>query len=216
MATALNFINRSLNGRLGNVIYYERGGQVFVRRRPVCRRKRPTESQQLWRERFRACVMFYNAMDERTLRAIWKKRGTDNRCGLNAFVASSIRAFDRGMSVGDFGELHCSTGDLWLPAGLSAREESAGRWTLCWDTACRGAHDRETDRLMAALVLAGDPFCPRLLENVTGTRADGRGEIRLPGGLTDDYHLYCFFASADGGNYSDDRHIRKNPDLCHI
>ena len=30
MATALNFINRSLNGRLGNVIYYERGGQAAM------------------------------------------------------------------------------------------------------------------------------------------------------------------------------------------
>ena len=197
------------SGKIGNVVYYYCNGNLYARRRPYRKMLVRSKNQQLWQNRFSACISFYRSLNGVCLKPIWEKLGKLMSVnGLNAFIASNIQAFNGEMGISNYEEIHFSKGVLKVPMGFEIRERKGNKLKVCWDTGWQTSLDAGTDRLCAGVIYDDEPLRPLLAENVTGIRSEGIGMIELMEGITKCYHLYCYFMSRDGRCYSGDKYFR--------
>mgnify|MGYP006955750912 CR=1 FL=1 len=197
------------SGKIGNVVYYYCNGNLYARRRPYRKMLVRSKNQQLWQNRFSACISFYRSLNGVCLKPIWEKLGKLMSVnGLNAFIASNIQAFNGEMGISNYEEIHFSKGVLKVPMGFEIRERKGNKLKVCWDTGWQTSLDAGTDRLCAGVIYDDEPLRPLLAENVTGIRSEGIGMIELREGITKCYHLYCYFMSRDGRCYSGDKYFR--------
>ena len=198
------------SGKIGNVVYYYCNGNLYARRRPYRKMLVRSKNQQLWQNRFSACISFYRSLNGVCLKPIWEKLGKLMKLvsnifphnyknfifyivKQNAFIASNIQAFNGEMGISNYEEIHFSKGVLKVPMGFEIRERKGNKVEVCWDTGWQTSLDAGTDRLCAGVIYDDEPLRPLLAENVTGIRSEGIGMIELREGITKCYHLYCYF-----------------------
>ena len=123
------------SGKIGNVVYYYCNGNLYARRRPYRKMLVRSKNQQLWQNRFSACISFYRSLNGVCLKPIWEKLGKLMSVnGLNAFIASNIQAFNGEMGISNYEEIHFSKGVLKVPMGFEIRERKGNKLKVCWDT----------------------------------------------------------------------------------
>lgn len=138
------------SGKIGNVVYYYCNGNLYARRRPYRKMLVRSKNQQLWQNRFSACISFYRSLNGVCLKPIWEKLGKLMSVnGLNAFIASNIQAFNGEMGISNYEEIHFSKGVLKVPMGFEIRERKGNKVEVCWDTGWQTSLDAGTDRLCA-------------------------------------------------------------------
>lgn len=207
MASILNPLG-TFSGRIGNLIYYSIDGKWYVRRRSSRKIVVRSASRRMWQGRFKTCISFYHSLDGVRVKPIWGVLGKlTRRSGMNIFIQNNIQAFSQEKRVENHELLHFSAGVLMMPINFGVKERDEQELAVSWSTEWEGALDSGGDKLCAGVIYDTEPFRPRLAECVKGTRADGRGVIRLQKGYAGHCHLYCYFASSDGKCYSGDRHF---------
>lgn len=208
MPKILNIHPGVFSGKMGNLVYCYNNGTWYVRRRPV---KKITQSakQQASRNRFKTCIAFYHALNGILMKPIWKELGKlTHLTGLNAFIQTNIQSFSPERSIKNYERLHFSAGILKLPMDFKIEKTDDEEFTVSWNTEWMGTHDAVTDQLYAGAIYDDEPFRPRFAESATGSRAEGKGIIRLPKGYSGHCHLYCYFASENRKYYSEDKYFR--------
>ena len=141
------------SGKIGNVVYYYCNGNLYARRRPYRKMLVRSKNQQLWQNRFSACISFYRSLNGVCLKPIWEKLGKLMSVnGLNAFIASNIQAFNGEMGISNYEEIHFSKGVLKVPMGFEIRERKGNKLKVCWDTGWQTSLDAGTDRLCAGVI----------------------------------------------------------------
>ena len=100
-----------------------------------------------------------------------------------------------------------SEGDLRLPLGIAATVSGTREITLTWDTEKDRIMGKTDDRLHVLLMAGDGSFRTVARDNLAELRGDGQAVVRLTPeeGLPE--HLYCFWESANGQNFSPSKHI---------
>ena len=169
-------------GKIDEYIFYNRLGVPCVRRAP--RKKRDPDSfspaQQVGQVRLRYLVSLYQALTPTSVLQAWskaKKRPGQTR--FNAFVSRNYAAFCKDEAI----------------------------ITLTWDTEKDRIMGKTDDRLHVLLMAGDGSFRTVARDNLTELRGDGQAVVRLTPeeGLPE--HLYCFWESANGQNFSPSKHI---------
>ena len=197
-------------GKIDEYIFYNRLGVPCVRRAP--RKKRDPDSfspaQQVGQARLRYLVSLYQALAPTSVLQAWskaKKRPGQTR--FNAFVSRNYAAFCKDEAIADYARVKMSEGDLRLPLGIAATVSGTREITLTWDTEKDRIMGKTDDRLHVLLMAGDGSFRTVARDNLTELRGDGQAVVRLTPeeGLPE--HLYCFWESANGQNFSPSKHI---------
>ena len=90
-----------LQGRLGNLIFYQVKGVTRIRSVPLMVRNPETPAQQAVRKRLIVSVQFYRRLKDTPLKAVWQVAARDTLVnGYNLFLKRNIHAFnDRTLSL---------------------------------------------------------------------------------------------------------------------
>ena len=90
-----------LQGRLGNLIFYQVKGVTRIRSVPLMVRNPETPAQQAVRKRLIVSVQFYRRLKDTPLKAVWQVAARDTLVnGYNLFLKRNIHAFnDRTLST---------------------------------------------------------------------------------------------------------------------
>lgn len=202
-------LSENVRGRLGNVIFYSRGGRTFARSRPLKVKDANTPLQQQQRNRLKDVTAFYQVVRQSPLNPVWRLAAArEGMTGINFFVKQNIAAFSGDGRVTDYEKLHFSWG--CLPQGdcfrtvYRAGEEAVD---VYWENATLLNERRYSDRLRVVMLFGNDEFIVFTGVEENGCRReDGCGRFSLPVGCPLPRKVYCFFAAADERAYS--------PDVC--
>lgn len=207
-----DIFNGIVVGKSGNVIYYERGGRLCVRRRAIPGKKRKWEEvgrsskQKEAVGRFTAVQRFYKEYAKQVSPEVWRlvaKR--EGKLPQNLFNATNCNCFDGQGEMVDFTGFKFTEGELFLPREITiVRVGNRFRVTWLeerdWNSAAR------CDVMRVGVLYDKLTRSPRLAMEVSGRRGDLRGEFTLNEELGRAAHVYIFFAKADGTAFS--------PSLC--
>lgn len=200
-------LSETLRGRLGNMIFYSRGGKTFARSRPLKVNDADTPLQQQQRRRMRDVTAFYKVVRQSPLYPVWRLAAAKlAMSGMNFFVKQNIAAFSGEGRVTDYEKLHFSWGRLPQADCFRSVYRAEGRRVeVQWENATLLSGHRYSDRLMVVALFEGDEFTVLTEANGEGgRRSDGRACFPLPEGYPPLRKVYCFFAAADGNAYSAD------------
>lgn len=200
-------LSENIRGRLGNVIFYSRGGKTFVRSRPLKVNDADTPLQRQQRRRMRDVAAFYKVVRQSPLYPVWRLAAAKMvMSDMNFFVKQNIAAFSGEGRVTDYEKLHFSWGRLPKADCLRAVYCAERHWVeVRWENATLLSGHRYSDRLMVVMLFEGDEFTVFTEAGGEGCRrSDGCARFPLPEGYPPPRKVYCFFAAADGNAYSAD------------
>ena len=144
-----------LQGRLGNLIFYQVKGVTRIRSVPLMVRNPETPAQQAVRKRLIVSVQFYRRLKDTPLKAVWQVAARDTLVnGYNLFLKRNIHAFnDRTLSTPSALSMTC--GNLPRMNDLRMTGRSDRTVTLAWNNSLeadgRTAADR-ADRLLCGIL----------------------------------------------------------------
>ncbi|WP_251619773.1 hypothetical protein [Odoribacter lunatus] len=198
-----------LSGKIGNLIYYVRGGKQYVRRAAIPGKKRKwevsgrTPKQKAVTGRFSIVQAFYSSYRRTVSPDIWTMAARrEGKMAHNLFYAMNCGCFNGEGELVDFEKFHFAYGELLLPRKI--RVEAADKvfqvsWEeeRMWDTAS------PDDQLCVGLLYESLPLGARLAPEVSGERGKLSGKFTLDPKLGDKAHVYCFFRRKDGHAFSD-------------
>lgn len=195
------------SGRIGDLIFYRSGGKEFVRRCSRGRRDAQTPGQLLQRQRMRGVVKMYQALRATFVHRVWQQLAQMySLSAYQLFIQHNIRAFDgRGGII--FDRLHFSAGILPLPANLSAERTGPTEVKLTWQNPGVFPREKMSDRLVVVVVGEDTAFYLPGPESVNACRGAQQALLSLQERETPS-HLYCFFASANGQEFSDNVYFK--------
>ncbi len=204
----------SITGKIDNMVFYRRNGKVFLRRLPVTKKRKPSESQLSHRRQFTAVIAFYRVVKSTFLLQVWRAAVENtlmNSCCL--FVKHNCRAFDDNGKLTDYTCLRFSVGPLARPYCLKCRwlkEENAVR--LTWKNNVRVGKQKTDDQLVTVIVYENDEFTVYPPQQTGAVRRDGTVTLLLPPDSSVPCAAYCFFAGVSSGFYSKDCYCRIRTD----
>lgn len=198
-----------LRGRLGNVVFCELNGVPYARRAPEVVNNPNTPKQQAVRSRLRVAVRFFQKLKDTPLKGILDI-SAEGICssGYTLFMKKNLKAFQANGQVGDFSQLHFAVGKRQQGYNLTGKIDERGMVTLNWENDVKTDSAEKKDRLMVVALYSDRAFSPMLLERVHAQREDREAIfqiVRLSGAKI---HLYCFFVSPDGEQFSDSQYIQ--------
>lgn len=189
-----------LSGKFGNMVFVQRQGKTYVRRAPQRKKDSSTPAMLLNQKRFAQIMSFCGQFKNSVIPRVWKQ-AAEGSSGFRLFQKTNSPAFAADGTLADVSKIQLSTGNLTLPQGLKVSRKSAGSSTInvSWevDPVLGGLHLK--DELLA--ISAGEGNYSDILD--TGiTRGSLGGTIELPAEPSPATHLYLFFGSRDGKDYS--------------
>lgn len=189
-----------LSGKFGNLVFVQRQGKTYVRRAPLRKKDSSTPAMLLNQQRFAQIMSFCALFKHSVIPKVWKQ-AAEGSSGFRLFQKVNSPAFAPDGTIPDVTKIQLSTGKLTLPGGLKVNRKLAGSQTIdvSWskDPDLGGLHLK--DELMA--IVSGEGKYSDILE--TGiTRGSLGGTIELPDEPSPVSHIYLFFGSKDGNNYS--------------
>lgn len=206
MVCVKNGIGVNMRGRLGNVIFYTRGGRTYARSCPQKVHNPKTPLQQQQRSRMSDVSAFYKVVRQSRLYGIWRQAADCLKMGgMNLFVKINIAAFSGNGRVTDYEKLHFSYGVL--PSGDCFRaiyQAATASVDICWQNVTLLSEERYADRFMAVVLFERDEFTVFAGREDASCRRDCVARLCLPEGHPPPLKIYCFFAAIDDTAYSGD------------
>lgn len=190
------------------MIYYVRGGRLYVRRYAIPGKKRKWEvegrspKQVASSARFGAVQKFYKEYMKQVSPLVWRlvaKR--EGKMANNLFNATNVNCFDGQGEMVDFKRFRFTEGELCLPRELQVRGEG-NRFRVTWLEERDWSSAARRDVMRVGVLYDRLERSPRLAMEVSGTRGDARGEFVLDEALGRGAHVYIFFARADDTAFS--------------
>ena len=201
MAKMKRNIGDLVSGRIGNVVFYTRNGVNYVRAAPDRKKDSWSPQQLLHRQRFSKASYLWSQLKKTKVAPIWNL--SDERMnGYACFIKANMPAYALDGSIIDPKMIKISMGKLHLPMDLEAVREAAVSdvITISWKNDPNLKGKRLDDELMA--VSAADGHYSALTP--TGLlRSAKNGTFTLPVKPVDATHMYLFFASQDGLDYTE-------------
>lgn len=193
-------IESMLSGKFGNLVFVQRQGKTYVRRAPQRKKDSSTPAMLLNQQRFAQIMNFCGLFKHTVIPKIWNQ-AADGSSGFRLFQKANSPAFAPDGTLPDVTKIQLSTGKLTLPRDMKVNRKQPGSAAIevSWpqDPDLGGLHLK--DELLA--VVGGEGKYSDILE--TGiTRGSLGGSIELPGEPAPASHIYLFFGSKDGNNYS--------------
>ena len=201
MARMKRNIGDLVSGRIGNVVFYTRNGVNYVRAAPDRKKDSWSPQQLLHRQRFGKASFLWSQLKKTKIAPIWNL-AAERMNGYASFMKANMPAYALDGSIIDAKMIKISTGKLHLPLDLEAVRESAGSSviTVSWKNDPNMKGKRLEDELMA--VSAADGHYSAMTS--TGLlRSAKNGSFTLPEKPADATHVYLFFASQDGMDYTE-------------
>jgi len=178
-----------------------RNGVNYVRAAPDRKKDSWSPQQLLHRQRFSKASYLWQQLKKSSVGPIWNL-ATEHANGYALFMKANMPAYALDGSIIDPKMIKISTGKLHLPMDLQASREYAGSSviTVSWNNDPNMKGKRLNDELMA--VSATDGHYSALTS--TGLlRSAQNGSFTLPVKPVDATHIYLFFASQDGMDYTE-------------
>jgi len=201
MAKMKRNIGDLVSGRIGNVVFYTRNGVNYVRAAPDRKKDSWSPQQLLHRQRFSKASYLWSQLKKTKVAPIWNLAAVKMN-GYACFIKANMPAYALDGSIIDPKMIKISTGKLHLPMDLGASREAAGSSaiTVSWKNDPNMKGKRLVDELMA--VSATDGHYSALTS--TGLlRSAQNGTFTLPVKPANSTHIYLFFASQDGLDYTE-------------
>jgi hypothetical protein len=201
------------HGRRGNIIYYTRNDETYMRRYEIPGKKRKweiegrTQKQREVTARFTAVQSFYKEYMKQVSPVIWRTEArARGKMAPNLFYSTNFHCFDGQSEIVDFEGFKFSTGKLALPRDLQITREGncfhvSWQEERDWSTAAR------TDVMQVGLLYDKLTRSPRLALEVKGCRGDLRGEFTLDESIGQTAHVYIFFAGMNQIDFSPSWHV---------
>ncbi len=201
MARMKRNIGDLVSGRIGNVVFYTRNGVNYVRAAPDRKKDSWSPQQLLHRQRFSKASYLWSQLKKTKVAPIWNL-AAERMNGYACFIKANMPAYALDGSIIDPKMLKISTGKLHLPMDLETAQEAAGSSVIVvsWKNDPNLKGKRLNDELMAVSATEGhySAMTPTgLLRNSLG------GTFTLPVKPADATHVYLFFASNDGLDYTE-------------
>ncbi len=191
-----------LQGRVGNLVFYNVQGVTRIRSVPLMVRNPETPVQQAVRKRLIAAVLFYRRLKATPLRTVWQIAARDMPVsGYNLFLKWNIHAFN-DRTLGTPSALNMTCGSLPRMNDLQLAGRSGRSVTLTWSNSLEVAGNLAGDRLQVVALFERRMYSPVWLKGVQACRCDRKAVIDLEQENFRRAHLYCFFRSPDGGAFS--------------
>lgn len=190
-----------VNGKVGNVVFYQLNGETFVKTAQQRTSDSWTEVQQLHRKRFKEASGLWREIKYSQIPRIWNC-GAQKMNGYALFIKTNLPAFATDGGLVDARELKLSAGSLPLPQEFTAqrKEPKEPLITATWQNKSQPKGERLEDELMV-ICSAGDAYT-----DVMGTgirRKDLEGAFALPAIHVPIKYVYLFFASGNRKEYSE-------------
>lgn len=193
-------IESMLSGKFGNLVFVQRQGKTYVRRAPQRRKDSSTPAMLLNQQRFAQIMSFCGLFKDSLIPKVWKQ-AAEGSSGFRLFQKVNSPAFAPDGTLPDVAKIQLSTGKLTLPQGMKVARKTAGSYLIevSWseDPDLGGIHLQ--DELMA-ITAGGGKYSDIIVPGIT--RGSLGGTIELPGEPAPASHIYLFFGSKDGNNYS--------------
>ena len=201
MGRIIHNTEASLSGKVGNMVYVQDHGATYLRTVPKRTKDSWTPKQLQHRRRFSKVNAFCNKFKRPAIRGIWNLASPSNR-GYSLFVKANMPAFDLEGELIDARMLQISTGKLILPRQLKAERQAEGASLIAvsWMNDANLVTERLNDELMT--VSGNATHYSDVL--ATGLhRSDLRGTFELPFRPLNVTHVFLYFASRGGQDFSD-------------
>lgn len=200
MAKVKEGIESMLSGKFGDFVFVQRQGKTYVRRAPQRKKDSSTPAMLLNQQRFAKIMSFCGQFKNTVIPRVWVM-AAEGRSGFRLFQKTNSPAFAPDGALTDVSKIKMSIGKLTLPQGLKVSRKAAGSSTInvSWneDAELGGLHLK--DELL--VVSAANGQYSEIVD--TGiTRGALGGSVELPGEPSAATHLYLFFGSRDGKDYS--------------
>ncbi|WP_018338289.1 hypothetical protein [Butyricimonas synergistica] len=129
--------------------------------------------------------------------------------GKNLFMQETYFAYDANMRIGMYNAMHFSTGNLVRLRNPRLVDNEDGSCTLTWQPNVEGKRAFLDDRLRVIVLRESNPDVFAEIAGITARRADGQVTFHARDNkeLSGAAHLYAFFMSADGKEFSPDEHF---------
>ncbi len=201
MARMKRNIGDLVSGRIGNVVFYTRNGVNYVRAAPDRKKDSWSPQQLLHRQRFSKASYLWSQLKKTKVAPIWNL-AAERMNGYAMFIKANMPAYALDGSIIDPKMIKISTGKLHLPMDLEASRDAGGSTviTVSWKNDPNMKGKRLMDELMAVSATDGhySAMTPTgLLRSSLG------GSFTLPVKPADATHVYLFFASEDGMDYTE-------------
>lgn len=201
MGRIKNNMEATISGKVGNMVFVQDHGETYIRTVPRRTKDSWTPKQLQHRRRFARVNGFCNKFKRPAIRGIWNLASPSNR-GYSLFVKANMPAFDLEGELIDAKMLQISTGKLILPRQLIAERqtESETLITVSWMNDPNLVADRLKDELMT---VSGNGTH---YSDVVATglhRSALNGTFELPFRPLDVTHVFLYFASRGGHDFSD-------------
>jgi hypothetical protein len=201
MARVKKYLGEMVNGKVGNVVFYQLNEKTFVKTVQQRQHDSWTQAQQLHRERFgRACAL-WRQIKYSQIPQIWNC-GAQKMNGYALFIKTNLPAFAGDGSLIDARALKLAAGILSLPQEFTAQRKEPNQpiISVSWQNKAQPKGERLEDELMV-ISSTGDAYTDVMATNIL--RKDLDGEFKLPAINVPIKYIYLFFASRDRKEYSE-------------
>ena len=208
-----DFMNGIPIGRIGNLIYYTRDGEPYMRRYELPGKKKKwemegrTPKQREVTARFTAVQSFYKEYMKQVSPDIWRTAAkAHGKMAPNLFYTTNFHCFDGQSKIVDFEGFKFTAGRLALPRDLQVTREG-NRFHVSWQEERDWSTATRTDVMQVGLLYDNLTRSPRLALEVKGCRGDLRGEFTLDESIGQSAHVYIFFAGVNQSGFSPSWHV---------
>lgn len=202
-----NDILKSCHGQYGDeLILSSYNGKTYLRRKPRVIRISSAMVEQ--GERISGVAALWQSMKSAGIHQIWQKMAVGT--GLTAYnmvVKHCQRAFNGQGVISDFEKLKLSVGNLALPDHLNLAYNATDEVGFTWEASSGNSPwANGTDLFIIACMRRADNFIIKTPHIGMFRRKDGHASIRLKDLPANLPHLFCYFQSEDGREYSESRY----------
>ncbi len=149
----------------------------------------------------------WTALGPLGLQQTWNEEAArKGKKGKNLFMEQTFFAYDPDLHIGMFNAMHFSTGKLLRLRNPFLVNNEDGSYTLAWQVNAEGHVASLDDSLRVIVIRESNPDIFIEIHDLDTRREDGQVTFKLPEkkNLTGLVHLYAFFTSNDGINFSPD------------
>lgn len=202
---------KALRGKMGNIVFFTRWGQIYARKLSDSKKNPQSELQQLQRRRMSVVVAFYRIVSATFLISAWREAAKgESFSGMNLFVKKNIMAFDSDGRATDYVRLHFAIGSLPVCDCLKASYDSSKEEVrLNWKNRARLSVLRMSDQMAAVVLYENDEFTV-FAPHIQSSRDGCVALLPLSKIENRPIWVYCFFVSVMGTLFSDDINLPLN------
>lgn len=214
MATKLN--TSTMEGRIGNIIFYQRNGKQCMRIMPTKVKNPRTPAQQLQRAKMVAVTQWLQPLKEVIAKGFVEGSPSYhfNRA-VKALFHKAIALNSQGEPYIDPTLAMLASGSLTSLKNAQLTDSPQVKTSPCqnvlritWEPTPRSIHSHSDDRLVWVLYdIDQRKVISNAMRSPKPNRHKGEATIELPEDLSGTYHLYAFLTNAQGTRASDSTYL---------